>query len=73
MPTLPRQLCGLGEQMNKDLQAEIDNWRADYLHLGHKLGEIINEQQDKIISLSQENKRLRREIWNIKQTKRRRR
>lgn len=59
--------------MNKDLQAEIDNWRADYLHLGHELGEIINEQQDKIISLSQENKRLKREIWNMKQTKRRRR
>ena len=57
--------------MNKDLQAEIDNWRADYLHLGHELGEIINEQQDKIISLSQENKRLKREIWNIKKTKRR--
>ena len=59
--------------MNKDLQAEIDNWRADYLHLGRELGEIINEQQDKIISLSQENKRLKREIWNMKQTKRRRR
>lgn len=59
--------------MNKDLQAEIDNWRADYLHLGHELGEIINEQQDKIISLSQENKRLKREIWNMKQAKRRRR
>lgn len=58
--------------MNKDLQAEIDNWRADYLHLGHELGEIINEQQDKIISLSQENKRLKREIWNMKRTKGRR-
>lgn len=59
--------------MNKDLQAEIDNWRADYLHLGHELGEIINEQQDIILALRQENKRLKREIWNIKQTKRRRR
>lgn len=58
--------------MNKDLQAEIDNWRADYLHLGHELGEIVNEQQDKIISLSQENKRLKREIWNMKRTKGRR-
>ena len=57
--------------MNKDLQAEIDNWRADYLHLGHELGEIINEQQDKIISLSQDNKRLKREIWNLRKTKRR--
>ena len=57
--------------MNKDLQAEIDNWRADYLHLGHELGEIINEQQDKIISLNQENKHLKREIWNLRKTKRR--
>ncbi|WP_247906743.1 hypothetical protein [Streptococcus anginosus] len=57
--------------MNKDLQAEIDNWRADYLHLGHELGEIINEQQDRIISFSQENKRLKREIWNLRKVKRR--
>lgn len=42
------------------------------MNLGRELGEIINEQQDKIISLSQENKRLKREIWNMKQTKRRR-
>lgn len=55
--------------MDKNLQAEIGNWRADYLHLGHELGEIINEQQDKIISLSQENKRLKREIWNLRKTK----
>ena len=57
--------------MDKDLQAEIDNWRADYLHLGYELGEIINEQQDKIISLSQANKRLKREIWNLRKTKKR--
>lgn len=42
------------------------------MNLGRELGEIINSQQDKIISLSQENKRLKREIWNMKQTKRRR-
>lgn len=42
------------------------------MNLGRELGEIVNEQQDKIISLSQENKRLKREIWNMKQTKRRR-
>lgn len=57
--------------MNEELQAEIDNRRADYLHLGHELGEIINEQQDRIISLSQENKRLKREIWNLRKTKKR--
>ena len=59
--------------MDKDLQAEIDNWRDDYLHLGHELGEVINEQQDIILALQQENKRLKRENWNLKQTKRRRR
>ena len=42
------------------------------MNLGRELGEIINEQQDKIISLIQENKQLKREIWNMKQTKRRR-
>ncbi|HEM3632589.1 TPA: hypothetical protein U1C38_000385 [Streptococcus suis] len=35
------------------------------------LGEIINEQQDLILSLKQENRRLRREYWNLRQTKRR--
>ena len=48
-------------------------WRKYYERLCHNLGEIVNEQQDKIISLSQENKRLKREIWNMKQTKRRKR
>ena len=57
----------------KLLEEEIDEWRRAYIHLGEELGRIINEQQDKIISLSRENKRLRREIWNMKQTKRRRR
>ena len=59
--------------MTEDLHTEIARWRSDYIHLGHELGQIINEQQDKIISLSQENKRLKREIRNMKQTKRRRR
>ncbi len=31
--------------------------------------EIINQYQDKIVSLEQENKRLKREIWNLKKTK----
>lgn len=37
------------------------------------LGEIINEQQDLILALKQENRRLKREILNLIQTKRRRR
>jgi hypothetical protein len=47
-------------------------WRKRYLELCYELGEIIDEQQDKIITLSRENKRLKRENWNLKQTKRRR-
>lgn len=35
------------------------------------LGEIINEQQDLILALKKENRRLKREYWNLKQTKRR--
>lgn len=35
------------------------------------LGEIINEQQDLILALKRENRRLKREYWNLKQTKRR--
>ncbi|HFR3701848.1 TPA: hypothetical protein ACHVE0_000806 [Streptococcus suis] len=36
------------------------------------LGEIINKQQDLILALKRENRRLKREYWNLKQTKRRR-
>ena len=46
-------------------------WRRRYQKLCYEMGEIVNEQQDKIISLSQENKRLKREIWNLRKVKRR--
>lgn len=57
--------------MTAYLLKEIDRWRSEYIHLGHELGEVINEQQGRILALSQENKRLKRENWNLKQTKRR--
>lgn len=57
--------------MMQELHAEIDNWRAEYIHLGRELGEIINEQQDIILKLQNENRRLNRENWNLKKTKRR--
>lgn len=57
--------------MIEELHAEIDNWRAEYMHLGRELGEIINEQQDIILKLQNENRRLKRENWNLKKTKRR--
>ena len=28
--------------MIQELHEEIDNWRAEYIHLGIELGEIIN-------------------------------
>ena len=55
--------------MIEELLAEIDNWRADYMHLGRELGEIINEQQDIILKLQNENRRIKRENWNLKKTK----
>lgn len=55
--------------MIQELRAEIDNWRAEYIHLGQELGRIINEQQDVILKLQNENKRLKRENWNLKKTK----
>lgn len=58
--------------MIEELLAEIDNWRSDYIHLGRELGQIINEQQDIILKLQNENKRLKRENWNLKKTKGRR-
>nr|DAN38210.1 MAG TPA: hypothetical protein [Caudoviricetes sp.] len=55
--------------MNEELLAEIDNWRADYMHLGIELGEIINNQQNIILKLQNENRRIKRENWNLKKTK----
>lgn len=58
--------------MIEELQAEIRQWRSDYIHLGRGLGEIINKQQDIILKLQNKNKRLKRENWNLKKTKGRR-
>ena len=58
--------------MIQKLLAEIDNWRAEYMHLGIELGEIINNQQNIILKLQNENRRLKRENWNLKKTKGRR-
>lgn len=55
--------------MIEELLAEIDNWRAEYMHLGRELGQIINEQQNIILKLQNENRRIKRENWNLKKTK----
>ncbi|MTN76805.1 hypothetical protein GMB45_15360 [Turicibacter sanguinis] len=58
--------------MDRERYEDNAYWRKRYLELCYELGEIINEQQDKIISLTNENRRLKRENWNMKQTKRKR-
>ena len=58
--------------MIEELLAEIENWRAEYMHLGLELGQIINEQQNIILKLQNENRRIKRENWNLKKTKGRR-
>ena len=55
--------------MIQELHAEIENWRSEYIHLGRELGQIVNEQQDIILKLQNENRRLKRENWNLKRTK----
>lgn len=55
--------------MIEELLAEINNWRAEYIHLGLELGQIINEQQNIILKLQNENRRIKRENWNLKKTK----
>lgn len=58
--------------LEEDFEQAYYSRTSDYLNLAIEYGEIINKQQDKIIALQEENKRLKREIWNLKKTKRRR-
>ena len=58
--------------MERERYEDNAYWRKRYLELCYELVEIINEQHDKIISIANENRRLKRENWNLKQTKRRR-
>ena len=55
--------------LEEDFEKLYHNRTSDYLNLAIEYGEIINKQQDKIIALQEENKRLKREIWNLKKTK----
>ena len=58
--------------MTRERYEDNAYWRKRYLELCYELGEIIDDQQDTILSLQAENKRLKRENWNLKKTKRRR-
>lgn len=55
--------------LEDDFEQSYYDRTSDYLNLAIECGEIINQYQDKIVSLEQENKRLKREIWNLKKTK----
>lgn len=55
--------------LEDDFEQSYYDRTSDYLNLVIEYGEIINQYQDKIVSLNQENKRLKREIWNLKKTK----
>lgn len=55
--------------LEEDYEKAYYSRTSDYLNLAIEYGEIINRQQDKIIALQEENKRLKREIWNLKKTK----
>lgn len=58
--------------LEEDFEKLYYDRTSDFFNLAIEYGEIINKQQDKIIALQEENKRLKREIWNLKKTKRRR-
>ena len=60
------------DQQTKDQYEDGLFWWRRYSRLGEELGAIINEQQDIILSLQRENKRLKRENFNLRKTKRRR-
>lgn len=55
--------------LEDDFEKLYYNRTSDYLNLAIEYGEIINQYQDKVVALQQENKRLKREIWNLKKTK----
>ena len=68
----------MSDQQTKDQYEDNLFWWRRYSRLGGELGTIINEQQDTILSLQRENRRLKRENWslkrenwNLKQTQRR--
>ena len=59
--------------MEQEIYNVDSRWRNKYMNLGRELGEIINSQQDRILSLARENNKLKREIWQLKKSKGRKR
>ena len=59
--------------MEQEIYNVESRWRNKYMNLGRELGEIINSQQDRILSLARENTKLKKELWNLKKSKGRKR
>ena len=55
--------------MEQEIYNVENRWRNKYMNLGRELGEVINSQQDRILSLAQENTKLKRENWYLKKSK----
>lgn len=55
--------------MEQETYKVDSRWRNKYMNLGRELGEIINGQQDRILSLAQENSKLKKELWHLKKLK----
>ena len=55
--------------MEQEIYNVENRWRNKYMNLGRELGEIINSQQDRILSLSHENNKLKKELWHLKKVK----
>ena len=55
--------------MEQETYKVDSRWRNKYMNLGPELGEIINGQQDRILSLAQENAKLKKELWHLKKSK----
>lgn len=52
--------------MDREHYEDNAYWRERHLRTCYELGAIIDEQQDKIVSLVNKNRRLERENWNLK-------
>lgn len=48
--------------MERETHEVESRWRNKYMNLGRELGEIINSQQDRILSLAQENTKMKKEL-----------
>lgn len=55
--------------MTRERYEDNAYWRQKYFDLCVELGQINNDLMDKVVSLQNENRRLKREKRNLKKTK----